>query len=413
MEFDEANRSLRSTYNLQDPNDFAATALRNLAGTAGLSVMAVRDAIAGGNAALAKSLIEQANERLRTVLTEAWRQSDLEVEFDHEGPVLQIFARTNGRDFFFLQDRSDGLRSFIALHAFAHRATAARPILLVDEAEVHLHYDAQSDMVGVFEAQELADRIIYTTHSAGCLPRDLGRSVRVVQAEPNADRSVVKNQFWELGPGALPLIMSMGATTLAFVASRYAVFAEGPSDHLLLPALMRETKGLERLPFQVLPGLASTGPDYIQDLQLSASRSAFVVDGDTGGEDKKRSLLASGIAPERVVMLGRRRSSGLQLEDLVDPVLLCAAINEELVRWSSDQPPEIRPSDLPRRSRSRAIDEWCRAKGATSVGRAAIAVRVLSLLQKDDAFVRIADTGHTRQISDLYDDCVQALGIPV
>ena len=412
LEFDEASRNLRSTYNLQEPNDFKAVALRNIASTAGLGLRALRDAITGGNTGLAKSIIEQANERLRVVLQEAWHQSDLEVWFDHEGPVLQILARTNRRDFFFLEDRSDGLRTFISLHAFAHRGLAARPVLLVDEAEVHLHYDAQSDLVGVFESQELADRIIYTTHSAGCLPRDLGRSVRVVIADPEADRSEIKNQFWQLGAGAMPLIMSMGATTLAFAASRHAVFAEGASDHLLLPALMREVVGLESLPFQVLPGLASTGSGSIAELQLGASRSAFVVDGDAGGESKRQSLLASGIDPRRIVMLGRRNTSRLQLEDLLDLKILCSAINEEIRRWSNVPLPEILPGDLPRRSRSAAIDAWCETNGATPPSRPAIAVRILALMQAGDEFTRVTDAGHATYIRDLFEGCMRALDIP-
>lgn len=412
LEFDEPNRSLRSTYNLQDPNDLNSPALQNLAKTASLNLRALRDAIAGGNTALAKTLLGEANEHLRSVLTEAWHQSELEVELDHEASVLQVFARTNRKDFFFIEDRSDGLRSFIALHAFAHQSGGTRPILLVDEAEVHLHYDAQADMVGVFEAQELADRIVYTTHSAGCLPRDLGRSVRVVHADPTADRSEIKNQFWELGPGATPLILSMGATTLAFAAARYAVFAEGASDHLLLPTLMREVTNLETLPFQVLPGLAGTRPARFQELQLDASRTAFVVDGDDAGEALRKALVGAGIPQAHVVMLGKRMSSGLLLEDLVDPTLLCAALNEEIRRWAAEVTAEIRPTDLPRRMRTTAIRKWCEAKGLTPPGHAAVAVRVLTLLQRDDSFPRIADAGRVGQIRDLFVDCVAALGIP-
>jgi predicted ATP-dependent endonuclease of OLD family len=283
----------------------------------------------------------------------------------------------------------------------------------VDEAEVHLHYDAQADVVGVFEAQELADRIIYTTHSAGSLPRDLGRSVRVVQAAADADRSTVKNQFWELGPGATPLIMSMGATTLAFASARYAVFAEGASDHLLLPSLMREARELSSLPFQVLPGLASSGPAGFGELQLGASRSAFLVDGDDGGEALRKSLIESGIPPGHVIRLGRRARSGLQLEDMVEPAILCAAVNEELRRWSPEMEREIVPSSLPKRMRANAISEWCRQAGLAPPGRAAIAVRILALLQKANTYECVADPARMKQIHELYEDCMNALGIPL
>ena len=67
-----------------------------------------------------------------------------------------------------LEERSDGLRWFAALVAFAN-ALEARPIITVDEIETHLHYDAQADLIDVLAAQEFASKVIYTTHSFECL----------------------------------------------------------------------------------------------------------------------------------------------------------------------------------------------------------------------------------------------------
>src|SRR5206468_181099 len=97
-----------------------------------------------------------------------------------------------------------------------------------------------ADLVRAFEQQSLAAKIIYTTHSAGCLPSDLGTSVRVVEPIPDTDRSRIRNDFWGTSAGFSPLLMAMGASALAFTPTRRAVLAEGPSDLLLLPSLLKD-----------------------------------------------------------------------------------------------------------------------------------------------------------------------------
>lgn len=77
--------------------------------------------------------------------------------------------------------QSDGTRQMVALLAFiANESANTNPIILIDEAEQHLHYDAQADLVRIFERQPDASKVIYTTHSAGCLPSDIAIGVRGV-----------------------------------------------------------------------------------------------------------------------------------------------------------------------------------------------------------------------------------------
>ncbi len=70
-------------------------------------------------------------------------------------------------------------------------------------------------------------------------------------------------------PGTVPAcvpLLALGATTLALGALRRAVFVEGPSDAILLPALLREALDLPVLGFQVVPGLAWLRADAVDDL---------------------------------------------------------------------------------------------------------------------------------------------------
>ena len=118
------------------------------------------------------------------------------------------------------------------------------PILLIDEADIHLHYDAQADLIQMLSHQQQAAQVIYTTHSAGCLPKDLGTGVRLVEPNKDQERSGVENWPWQKDQGFGPLLLGMGASTLAFVPTRAALIGEGGSEIVLLPTLIREAVGL-------------------------------------------------------------------------------------------------------------------------------------------------------------------------
>jgi predicted ATP-dependent endonuclease of OLD family len=94
------------------------------------------------------------------------------------------------------------MRAFIALMAYtAVRAPGQHPpILVIDDAETHLHYAAQADLIKVLSEQTAASQVVYTTHSAGCLPEELGTGVRVVLPLEGSERSTVANSFWVLRP---------------------------------------------------------------------------------------------------------------------------------------------------------------------------------------------------------------------
>src|SRR5690606_32745520 len=159
------------------------------------------------------------------------------------GLRIHVPAPSTRRGSTLIAERSDGFRAFVSLLAFTRRhSPSAAPILLLDEAEQHLHYDAQADLVAMFHKQDIAAKIVYTTHSAGCLPHDLGSGVRAIEPIRGADgedsgRSRVVNSFWQEGPGYTPLLLLMGARNLAFAPSRRSllVFGEGGTELVLLP----------------------------------------------------------------------------------------------------------------------------------------------------------------------------------
>jgi len=278
-----------------------------------------------------------------------------------------------------IQERSEGLRQFVALVALtAQHSHRVPPILLIDEIEMHLHYDAQADLIRVLGEQRTASQVIYTTHSAASLPEDLGASVRVVQGVDERMASTVRQQFWSEDPGLGTLLLAMGAGSLAFVPLRPAIIVEGGSDLVLLPSLMKEAIDADILGFQVVPGAAGVPPMRIAGLDLHGVATAWVLDGDQGGTDRRKYLVNQGIPPGRILLL--RSSKGpLDLEDLVHPTAYVRAVNN----YGRDLgvTAEFAVADLPKEpcQRHRVVSRWLEQQGVEAPSKTAIANKVLDL----------------------------------
>jgi len=291
--------------------------------------------------------------------------SQLEVlvkELRESGPVTQV------------SERSDGLRIFIALAAFlASGGWKVPPVLLIDEAETHLHFDAQADLVGVLLKSVDAEQVLYSTHSPGCLPSDLGTGIRLVTRDPDdAAASVIKSNFWAgQAPGFAPLLFAMGAGAAAFSACRRAVVSEGPTEMILLPELLRAANGLDDLEYQVAPGLSNVRGFGLKVEEIAA-KVVYLADGDSGGDDLSARLLRQGVAPARVFQL----PPGCALEDLIELEDYISAVNGLLAEMG--QSARISASDLrDGQTVAKSLEVWAKHAGARLPGKTEIAYALL------------------------------------
>ncbi|HEY2335480.1 MAG TPA: AAA family ATPase [Solirubrobacterales bacterium] len=215
----DGDRELKSNYPFEEYEE-APAPLQNLLSLASLNWSAVKQAAAEPGNPILANLLRKGNRELEQRLHGSWKQATVSVELREQAGALNIFPYDAESDTHSeIEDRSDGFRSFLAMLAFTTRHSAGdrKLILAIDEAERHLHYNAQADLVNVLtRRQKFATQIVYTTHSAGCLPEDLGSAIRVVKPIPG-DRSAVKNGFWsaqaaeKASGGFTSLLMAMGA----------------------------------------------------------------------------------------------------------------------------------------------------------------------------------------------------------
>lgn len=373
--FGQRERDLKSDYDLNEVAESPPVALANLASLAALDLEALKTHHASGDYAAAEKLVEDANTKLKSSFEDSWKQSGVYLRLATHENILRIFV-SGVASYTSIAERSDGLRAFIALLTFtALHSDGRRVVLLIDEAENHLHYDAQADLVRVFSRQEVADKIIYTTHSAGCLPNDLAM-VRMVEAKEDGS-SRIANSYWAEGQGLTPLLIGMGASVLAFTPARRAVFAEGGSDALLLPAIFRAVTGLNELRFQVVPGLSEIAPMKVPALELDAAAVAYLVDGDSAGRQIAKKLKKHDVPKERILVLGKANSE-LTSEDLLDEAIYLRAVSSVL-GCGQNGIPELPGKIFKSSGRCTALRKWCADNKLDEPNKVAVAYEVLEL----------------------------------
>jgi energy-coupling factor transporter ATP-binding protein EcfA2 len=373
--FDDDDRTLRSEYALDDSLlARVPAALGNLARMAGLDLRTLTREL--GDITRRETAINRANLALSSVFKKAWNQSPLSVMFSVDGGLLRVSMIENGVNVTVFDERSAGLRMFVALIAFlSTRNHVIPPILLIDEAENHLHIDAQADLVNMFVSQEQAARVIYTTHSPACLPPDLGVGVRpVTPVAGDEPRSEIRNSFWTDGAGYSPLMIAMGAAAAAFTPARFVVLGEGASEMILLPSLLRRATNLAVLPYQVAAGLSEVPRDLYCALDLEAARVAYLVDRDDGGKSLVSRLVKAGVPAERIAMLPAPGLENLlRAEDYATTVSELLAECNEGIRI----PPLPALRDQVRVSWASQLEKWASTRGLEMPGKVAVATRVV------------------------------------
>ena len=402
LEFTPGERELASDYQLDEESASPSAPLRNLCIISGLDLNKLSGAIEGQDQAEVRTIISRANERLAIAFEETWSQSKVLVRFHIDGRTLYLQLEDPGLQFTSLGDRSDGLQQFVALMAFTTVKRASEPILLIDEAETHLHYDGQADLMQMLAKQAVARKVIYTTHSAGCLPEDLGTGVRLVQPKKGTNQSRIENWFWREGdPGFSPLLFGMGATTLAFFPVRKAVLVEGVSDLILMPSLLREVMERDDLGFQLVPGLSNANGAQLRLLESHGSHALYLVDNDQGGRDLRKFLIANGIEISNIMAIASSRSAVETVEDLLAAKVFLGAVNETLHMFQPESKISLRLSEVPLAGRSAALEKWCSRKRLRPLSKRAIAYNVLEQKSRKPNG-RIADSKRHQAVRAVY-----------
>lgn len=303
--------------------------------------------------------------------------------------------------------RSAGVLRMIEIIAFIANAgpEVNRSIILADELEQHLHYDAQVELVEWLEKSHLNAQLIASTHSLGCWPADIGSQMNALERVAGA--SILQNgPYSRLSAGADGLMAAIGASRVAVRVRGPVVFCEGPIDEMLLPVLFSQS-GCDTSDIAFIGSLSQSKlglpPSY-----PSVPSEAFIFDNDAGGKSLQERL--QGADPSRVARCHPLNENGREdlvtVEDLIDPRIIAA---DTAVWWTNRYPNSELPAlsaeepfvaQLVKAVASMESDRKDR-RSAVASAKAYIADRALDRERSGTQILRPEDSEHLRQLWDL------------
>ncbi len=378
LQFTARARELKSLTAIADIGTDSAIA--NLLIWGGVNLRELHGWIENRHEARVITALQRASRTLTGHLHQAWPFENIGITLQLSGEHLRLLMEPAGdQPFEQPEQRSDGMRLFLALLAFlARHQTSEEPVvLLLDELEVHLHVDAQREVVRWLERQDQVNQVIYSTHSPFSLPSDW-TNLRAVTPDPATGTSRVMNRIWsdrrtDRREGLTRLLFQMGAGAAVFNAAQAVLVTEGVTDVALLPRLLGEALGRSTLGVPTVPGFSEA--QHILAFEPQGARVAYLFDGDKQGRLYQRkvwgalSRAAGGKRMDDVLPHDRSRvltlESGLDLEDYLHPDFYAAAINHHLsVHAVTDA--RMSAANLPARDRPAFLKQWAAAHGVSA-----------------------------------------------
>ena len=400
-EFDRADRLLENEHAVTDEGQVPSVAFRRILDLGGTKLQYLRDVWA--DEGQRDTHLADCNRRLNDFFSTAWTQSRLSIHLKAEQHLLKLQVTVTEGDTTYYStfgERSEGLKAFVALVGFLHSLPEdSPPILLIDEAETHLHLDAQADLIQVLQDRVRVTQVFYSTHSPGCLPLDLGRGLRFVEPTVHHYSSTLSHNFWDSKyPGFSSVLFKMGASAFAFSALRKAVLAEGSTDMILLPRLLRDATDLETLPYQVAPRMSDFDESEVERSEI-ATNVVYLVDGDQGGRDRRKNLLRKYKVPRELIL---SHASGYAVEDYIDAATVVRVVSA--LRADDKQEAQLTISALPTgHTLSQRIEKWFSLRHIDPPSKFAVATR---LANSQDLKLR---PGAKQKLQTLHNEIVAAL----
>ena len=205
---------------------------------------------------------------------------------DHDPSLIELKERSKGFQWYF---------SFDMTFMYESEGTFKNCVLLLDEPGLHLHPNAQKDLLRRLEHYAKENTLLYTTHLPFMIDLNQPDRIRVLKETDNG--IVVTTDLIDSPPEAkfvLQAALGMDASQSFLVAKRNLV-VEGVDDYLVLTALsnLLQEDGAEGLPedVHITPGGGASEAVRIASFMIGQKLDVVVLfDSDKAGKDAKDKL---------------------------------------------------------------------------------------------------------------------------
>jgi len=164
-----------------------------------------------------KILLDSASQLMTKTLNQYFQERNYRVEYDTDGQFLQILIWDEKKPSKInLEERSKGFRwyfSFFLVFLVESEGMHKNAILLLDEPGIHLHLQAQFNLINFFQILEETNQIIYTTHSPFLIDENHLEQVRSVYEDENGITHITENNLIPDKKSIFPLQAALSYST--------------------------------------------------------------------------------------------------------------------------------------------------------------------------------------------------------
>ena len=236
---------------------------------------------------------------LTKTISDRFRQRRYEVDYRVDGQNFFTYVKDDqDPSLIRLEERSKGFQwffSFELMFMYETKGTFRGCVILLDEPGLHLHPDAQKDLLLRLEHYAEGNKLLYTTHLPFMIDLNHPDRVRVLKETENG--IVVTTDFIESPPEAkfvLQAALGMDASQSFLVADRNLV-VEGVNDYWVLTELSNliQQDGNEGLPGDVLvtPGGSASISVHIATIMIGQNLDVVALfDSDDEGRRAQKKL---------------------------------------------------------------------------------------------------------------------------
>ena len=269
---------------------------------------------------------------LTRLISERLCQRNYKVEYDVDGQDFFTFVKDDhDPSLIELEERSKGFQWFFSFDLmFMHESegTFERCVILLDEPGLHLHPEAQKDLLRRLEHYAEGNTLLYTTHLPFMIDLNHPDRIRVLKETDNG--IVVTTDIVESPPEAkfvLQAALGMDASQSLLVADHNLV-VEGVHDYYILSGLSNWLKqnGEEGLPehVRVTPGTSASEAVHVATFMIGQRLNVVALfDSDEEGKRAKDKLVKKWLTQyteshTEVILLGDTvdADGDFELEDL-------------------------------------------------------------------------------------------------
>ena len=303
--------------------------------------------------------LDSGTDTLTKVFSNHLRQRNYEVEYQADGSYFLTFVKDDVDSTpIKLEERSKGFQWFFSFDLmFMHgtKKTFKGSVVLLDEPGLHLHPEAQKDLLLRFEEYAKENTFLYTTHLPYMIDLKHPDRIRVLKEPKKGIKEskkgiTVTTDLVESSPEArfvLQAALGMDASHSLLVADRNLV-VEGVHDYYILAGLSNWLKriGEQGLPedIRITPGTSASESVHVATLMIGQNLDVVVLfDSDDEGREARDKLVKKWLTQYKetrteVVMLGGAVGvdCDFELEDLFSDDFMKDVVEETYSKELAD-----------------------------------------------------------------------------